>query len=244
MQANLGRRSFLGMAAGTLAALTMERPGATWANEPQAHGREARAALTADEALQRLLEGNQRFQRDEHTLSHHTSKAWRESLVPAQHPIATLLSCCDSRVPPEIVFDQGVGDLFVMRVAGNIVDADMVGSLEYAFEHLNTPLFMVMGHERCGAVRASLAQRLEHTHDYAEIEELLARLDPVFEGLDLSGPPDEVLARAIEANVRHSMKLLGQANHVREALAEGKVKLVGAIYEMASGRVRLLEDRR
>lgn len=243
MQNNFRRREFLGMAAGTVAALTVARPRAAHANDTPAHGGEATPALTPDEALKRLLDGNERFQRDEHILSHHTSKAWRKELVPAQHPVATVLGCCDSRVPPEIVFDQGVGDLFVMRVAGNVVDADMIGSLAYAFEHLKTPLFMVLGHERCGAVRAAVEQRVSHVHDYDEIEELLMRIGHVLDDVDLTGPRDEVVARAVEANVRHSMMLVREAKHVKEGLAEGKVKLVGGVYDLASGRVRLLEDK-
>lgn len=243
MQESLGRRGFLGMAAGTMAALTVARPWAARANDTPAHGAETAHALTPEQALQRLLDGNERFQRDEHVLCHHTSKAWRKELVPAQHPVATVLGCCDSRVPPEIVFDQGVGDLFVMRVAGNVVDADMIGSIAYSYEHLKTPLFVVLGHERCGAVRAAVEQRLSHVHDYDEIEELLMRIGHVLDDVDLNGPREEVVSRAVEANVRHSVGLVREAKHVKEGLTEGKVKLLGAVYDLVSGKVRILEDK-
>lgn len=243
MKTNLGRRAFLGMAAGTVAALTVARPQMAHANDTSTHGAAATPAVTPDEALQRLIEGNARFQRDEHVLSHHTSRAWRKALVPAQHPIATVLGCCDSRVPPEIVFDQGVGDLFVMRVAGNVIDADMIGSLAYSYEHLKTPLIVVLGHERCGAVRAAVEQRLSHVHDYDEIEELLMRIGHVLDDVDLNGPRDEVVARAVEANVRHSVAIVREAKHVKEAIDAGTVRLVGSVYDLASGQVRLLADK-
>src|SRR5207237_5372942 len=116
-------------------------------------GKETGAPLTPDQALSRLVAGNQRFVA--HKPTHpHEDLARRHDLAGSQHPFAVVLSCSDSRLPPELVFDQGLGDLFVIRVAGNITDAAVIGSIEYAVEHLHAPLIVVLGHEKCGAVTA------------------------------------------------------------------------------------------
>ncbi|HEY7392870.1 MAG TPA: carbonic anhydrase [Bryobacteraceae bacterium] len=118
-------------------------------------GQEVGSALTADTALTRLLDGNQRYAR--HKERHPDQSAARQKeLAGGQHPFAVILGCADSRVPPELLFDQGLGDLFVIRVAGNIVDDAVLGSIEYAVEHLGTKLILVLGHENCGAVSAAV----------------------------------------------------------------------------------------
>src|SRR5262249_39949150 len=114
-----------------------------------------KSGFTADEALAKLMDGNKRYA-SSHSLHPHQSAGRRHELEATQHPFACILSCSDSRVPPEVVFDEGLGDLFVVRVAGNIVDSAVTGSIEYAVEHLGTPLVLVMGHEKCGAVQATL----------------------------------------------------------------------------------------
>ena len=126
-----------------------------------------KASLTADESLARLMEGNKRFvkrkaQHPDQSLAH------LREIEPGQHPFAIVLGCSDSRVSPEVVFDQGLGDLFVIRVAGNVTDDAVVGSVEYAVEHLKTPLVVVLGHQGCGAVQAavSASQEANHTHSF------------------------------------------------------------------------------
>lgn len=195
--------------------------------------------LGADDALARLMEGNARFLRGEP----HTSHTQRESLadfVQGQHPFATILSCSDSRVPPELVFDAGFGDLFVIRVAGNVISPEVVGSMQYSAMHLKTQLFMVLGHEGCGAVQAALAAKFHGARERSRIELLLQDLLPGLEDIDPGLPPRQQLACAVEANVRWSMRQILESPEGRERMAEGHLKLVGAVYEIATGRVRLL----
>src|SRR4051795_13565486 len=128
-------------------------------------------SLPADRALARLLEGNGRYARHKEQHPDETL-ARRKELETGQHPFAVILSCADSRVPPELVFDQGLGDLFVIRVAGNIADDDVLGSIEYAVEHLHTKLILVLGHEKCGAVSAAV----EGNHDPGHLESLLSAI--------------------------------------------------------------------
>jgi len=136
------------------------------------------------EALQRLKDGNARFAAGK-TRHAHESADWRKHLVAGQQPLATVLGCSDSRVPPELVFDQGFGDLFVIRVAGNVVAADVVGSLAYAALHLGTPLIVVMGHAGCGAVTAAVDGMLKQVKEPERIETLLKLIEPGLADLDL-----------------------------------------------------------
>src|SRR5437762_13276363 len=138
--------------------------------------------IAAYEALGRLREGNRRFVADQSTsISHHER---RRSLVNGQEPFATVLGCSDSRVPTELVFDQGFGDLFVVRVAGNVIADDVVGSIAYAALHLRTPLFVVLGHAGCGAVTAAVDARLKKVKEPERIEALLRLIDPGLKDLD------------------------------------------------------------
>jgi carbonic anhydrase len=194
------------------------------------------------EALQRLLEGNERFAAGNPTHTH-SSVEWRSSLVPGQHPFATILGCSDSRVPPELVFDQGFGDLFIIRVAGNVIGDDEIGSLEYGVEHLETQLIVVMGHEGCGAVTAALAAKEERGMELAGIQRLLKAIDPALADLDTSLSKEEMLLRAVEANVSWSVEQIGRLPEM-EGVSEDEVRdvlVVGAVYEMATGKVRLIE---
>ena len=138
----------------------------------------------------------------------HEAAAWRKHLKGSQQPFATILACSDSRVPPELVFDQGFGDLFVIRVAGNIVATDVLGSLQYATRHLQTPLVVVMGHESCGAVTAAVDALEGRGKEPKFIAALVAAIEPGLKGLpaDLAGA-DRVHA-AVEANVRWSLRQL------------------------------------
>jgi carbonic anhydrase len=199
-----------------------------------------RPLVAADEALKRLMEGNARFLRGEssHARAGHGAPP---DLVKGQWPFATVLGCSDSRVPPEILFDVGFGELFIIRVAGNIISPEVVGSLQYAGTHLETQLFLVLGHECCGAVQAALAAKFQGARERAHIEALLKNLLPGLEGIDPQLPPAQQLESAVEANVRWSMHQLLELPEARARQAEGRMKLVGGIYEIATGRVRLLE---
>ena len=197
--------------------------------------------LSADEALARLMKGNARFLCGE-PHSSHTQKGILADLVKGQHPFATILSCSDSRVPPELVFDAGFGDLFVIRVAGNVISPEVVGSMQYSAMHLKTQLFMVLGHEGCGAVQAALAAKFHGVRERSRIELLLQDLLPGLEDIDPGLPPRQQLESAVEANVRWSMRQILESPEGRERVAEGRLKLAGAVYEIATGRVRLLDQ--
>ena len=197
--------------------------------------------LTADEALQRLIEGNQRFQRGEP----HVSGVARETLAElarGQHPFATILGCSDSRVAPETIFHAGLGELFVVRVAGNVLSAVVAGSIQYAGSHLQTPLLVVLGHEGCGAIQAALATMYEGAHQRSRIQLLVDNILPGLEGLDPELPPAERLAQAVERNVRWTVRSILDSPEGRARQAEGRVKCIGAIYELETGRVRFLDS--
>ena len=196
--------------------------------------------LTADAALARLMEGNERFTRGELRYSRAPNELLA-ALAKEQHPFATILGCSDSRVPPELLFDMGFGELFVIRVAGNVMSPHVMGSLQYAGTHLKTPLFVVLGHQRCGAVQAALAAKLHGARERSRIQSLLDDIAPGLEHIDERLPPEQLLERAVEANVRWSIKQLLDTPEVRERNIEGRMKLVGAVCEIATGRVRILQ---
>jgi carbonic anhydrase len=196
---------------------------------------------TADEALARLVAGNGRFLRGEA----HAGGLRPETLADlarGQRPFATVLGCSDSRVPPEWVFDAGLGELFVVRVAGNVVSQEIAGSLQYAAEHLRTPLFVVLGHEGCGAVSAALETRHQGAQHHSRIQRLVENILPGLPDLDPRLPRHEQLARAIESNVRWTMRRIADSPEGQAHLAEGWMKIVGAVYEIESGRVRFLPE--
>jgi carbonic anhydrase len=198
--------------------------------------------VSAEEALQRLLAGNQLFV-EGNTLHPHTNAGWRGRLRADQHPFATVLGCSDSRVPPELLFDQGFGDLFVMRVAGNVMSQDVLGSFEYAFAHLHTPLFLVMGHERCGAVTAAVEALAQKSKEPPAIVNLLKLIEPGLNDLAPTLKGEARLKAAVEANVRWSMKQLTELPEGMEALADKQFKLVGGIYDLEPGKLRVLPYR-
>ena len=197
--------------------------------------------MISGEALQRLVDGNERFATGASRQRPPTPGTFAE-FVEAQHPFATVLGCSDSRVPPEMVFDQGLGDLFIVRVAGNLVGTEVLGSLGYALRHLRTALFVILGHEGCGAVKAALQARAGGTTEQGRLADLLDAILPALDGIDPSVPFDAQVHRAVEANVRWSMRQLAATPAGREALAENRVRLVGAVYELATGRVRFLDS--
>lgn len=196
--------------------------------------------MTAEEALQRLKDGNARFASGQARFPTVQKKVLKE-LARGQQPYATILGCSDSRVPPELVFDAGFGELFVMRVAGNVLGTAILGTLQYAGTHLRTPLFVVMGHEGCGAVKAAIESKFSGAAHKSRIALLLENILPALEGLDGTREPEALLRSAVEANVRHTIRELGDTPEAKARLAGGGVKLVGAVYELESGRVRFLE---
>ncbi|MFZ4538573.1 carbonic anhydrase [Propionivibrio sp.] len=195
---------------------------------------------SADEALARLKDGNLRFIRGEARFPTLQSEVLAE-LAKGQQPFATILGCSDSRVPPEFIFDSGFGELFVIRVAGNVLGPSIFGTLQYASLHLHTPLFVVLGHEGCGAVKAAIASRFEGSRQASRIELLLEQILPALDGLDPDMPPTKLLGAAVEANVRRTMHRLLESAEGKAGVTERGMKLVGAIYELDSGRVRFLD---
>ena len=199
----------------------------------------AEPTLSADEALLRLKAGNERFVAG--TARFPTmQKEILADLVKGQHPYATILSCSDSRVPPELIFDAGFGELFIVRVAGNVVSPEIAGSLQYAGRHLKTPLFVVLGHTNCGAVAAALETTLHGARQPSRIQLLVDCILPGLIDLDLQLTSEAMLAQGVEANVRWSMRQILETPEGRERQTEGLLKLVGAVYEIETGRVRFL----
>ena len=196
-------------------------------------------AISADEARARLEAGNARFTAGTARFAT-VQKEILADLAKGQHPYATILSCSDSRVPPELIFDAGFGELFIIRVAGNVMSPEVAGSLQYAGRHLQTPLFVVLGHTNCGAIAAALDTRLRGTRQHSRIQILVDSIVPGLSDLDPQLSPETMLAQAVEANVRWSMRQILETPEGRERQAEGRVKLVGAIYEIETGCVRFL----
>jgi carbonic anhydrase len=200
----------------------------------------AEATVSADEALLRLKGGNERFVSG--TARFPTmQKQILADLAKGQNPYATILSCSDSRVPPELIFDAGFGELFIIRVAGNVFSPEVAGSLQYAGRHLRTPLFIVLGHTHCGAVAAALDTLLRGSRQHSRIQLLVDCILPALLDLDTRLTPEMMRAQGIEANVRWSMRQILESPEGRERQTEGHMKLVGAIYELETGRVRFLE---
>jgi carbonic anhydrase len=199
------------------------------------------STISADAALQRLIAGNERFRQGQ---AHFPTicKETLADLARGQQPYATILGCSDSRVPPELIFDANFGELFILRVAGNVVSPEVMGSLQYAGQHLHTPLFLVLGHEGCGAVKAALESKLYDVQHASRIQILVDNILPGLRDLDASAADEDRLAQAVEANVRWSMRQLQDSLEGSRALEEGHAKLAGAVYEIASGRVRFLDN--
>jgi carbonic anhydrase len=196
---------------------------------------------TAEQALERLKAGNQRFVNGEARFPT-VQKDVLADLAKGQAPYATILGCSDSRVPPELVFDAGFGELFIIRVAGNVLGPTIAGTMQYAGTHLRTPLMVILGHEGCGAVQAALASRYEGTKFRSRIEVLLENILPALNGLDPTLPAEQLLHEAVEANVRWTLQEVRESPEARTRLAQGDIRLVGAVYELSSGVVRFLED--
>lgn len=191
---------------------------------------------TPDEALARLMEGNERFVADK-TIDPNQSPARRAELAKGQKPFATVLSCVDSRVPPEIVFDRGLGDLFVIRTAGQVVDKAVLGSIEFGAEELGIPLIVVMGHEKCGAVTAAIETLEKGGKAPGAIEYLVEGIAPAVKAV--KGKKGDLLDNAVQANVDNSVAVLKKSKILAHLLETGKIKIVGARYDLDTGVVAL-----
>jgi carbonic anhydrase len=196
---------------------------------------------TPYDALDCLIEGNQRFVR-RRPLHGKVSEEVFISLRDGQRPFAVILGCSDSRVPPELVFDQSLGDLFVIRLAGNLIAPGVGGSIQYAYQHLGTSLLVVLGHQGCGAVKAALAAKFRRAKHPERIRQLVKLIEPGLEQIDPTLSASEQLEAGVEANVHWSMHQVMRAREVRQAFRKkGAVLIVGAVYELATGKVRWLE---
>jgi carbonic anhydrase len=235
--AGLTRRSLFGITAATAATLAVAAPAAAAATSTGRQPGPNDTPLTADQAWRMLVKGNKRFVegRQKHP---HESLEWRQSLASGQHPFAIILSCADSRVSPELVFDEGLGDLFVIRSAGEVLDTAVVGSIEYAIEHLGVPLIVVVGHESCGAVGAAI----ELVKGNAELTGDIATLVRAVEATVRAVPHDDdekaFFAACVAEQARRSAAyLLERSNIVRDAVAHHGVKIVSATYDLDTGQV-------
>lgn len=198
--------------------------------------------ISAIEALERLREGNRRFVDGARRIEAAANRKKRKDLLAGQAPFAVILACSDSRAPVEHIFDQGLGDLFVIRVAGNIVAPSLTGSAEYAAQHLGTRLLVVLGHTRCGAVGATLESLRQPGENLSEnIAAIVDRIRPGVEYLvkaEPGGAPDTLMRRAVRANVRRSVDALRQGSEIlRQLMDRDGLQIVGAEYSLESGKV-------
>jgi carbonic anhydrase len=233
----VSRRDFL--RAGALAALVPWSIGAAFAADPPAPGAAPPAnAIAPADALKRLMDGNARYAAN--TLNERDFSAGRAARVQGQYPIAQILSCSDSRVSPELAFDQGPGDLFVMRVAGNVVSNDLLASLEYGAQFLGAPLIMVLGHSGCGAVDAAIKVLKSKAVLPGHLPELIRAIKPAVIGAEKT-KTGNLLDNAVAENVRRQVARLKSSAPVVQKLYMGKkIDIVGAVYDLATGKVTVI----
>lgn len=198
--------------------------------------------ILANEALARLIEGNRRFVSGTRRPDLLTSQAQRATLLTGQEPFAVILGCSDSRVPVEIIFDQGLGDLFVIRVAGNIIAPSLVGSVEFAAGKFGTRLVVVLGHSKCGAIQATIEELQQPTRNQSpNLNCIVSRIRPSVEGLletELRHDPEALLSHSVRANIRASANHLRHGSDVVEQMIEKNgLLVVGAEYSLETGIV-------
>ncbi|MBD2465790.1 carbonic anhydrase [Oscillatoria sp. FACHB-1407] len=227
---SIQRRDFLRMGTASLLGLSGATSILGRINPAHAAELETDPVLDPNAALRRLLDGNQRF------MQHHPqypdqSQARVQAVAQAQHPFATVLSCADSRVPAELIFDQGIGNIFDVRIAGNIATPEALGSIEYAVVLLGTPLLMVLGHERCGAVTAAVQNEALP----GEIGSFVKAILPAVERV--KGKSGDMVENAVVANVHYQIDQLKRSPLLMERVKSGKLKIVGGRYDLDSGRV-------
>jgi carbonic anhydrase len=189
-----------------------------------------RANVTPDSALERLMQGNSRYEKGE-PLNASRDEAKRKETVKGQAPYAIILGCSDSRVSPEIIFDEGIGDLFVVRVAGNVVGPIELDSIEFAALTFNSAIILVLGHRNCGAVRAVIDGKTEH------IEDIAVLIEPAVQKAKwLNG---NFLENAVKMNVEREVEKLKNNQLIQKFINEGRVKVVGGYYDLESGKVEI-----
>ncbi len=190
------------------------------------------------EAISKLKEGNGRYTSGHLQHPGQTSER-RAELAKTQHPFATILSCSDSRVPPEIVFDQGLGDLFIVRVAGNVINDEGLGSVEYSVDHLGSRLILVLGHQNCGAVKAARETIAAKGNAPGHIESLVTAIKPAVEAT-----AKEDLDATIKANVKHVVQALRSSTPILKAEVDsGKIQVIGGYYSLDTGAVTFLDGK-
>jgi carbonic anhydrase len=199
---------------------------------------EEQAALTPDMVIQSFKEGNERFMRNDLTARDHSEQVRKSTY--GQYPKAIVLSCVDSRVPVEDVFDRGIGDIFVARVAGNFVNEDILGSMEFACKVSGSKLILVMGHEHCGAVKAAVSGV-----ELGNITAMLAKITPAVAAVDYEGDRtadnEEFVHMVCESNVQHTIEQIRLNSPILKEMEDnGEIKIVGAVYDMDSGKVAFL----
>ncbi|MBF0414203.1 MAG: carbonic anhydrase [Magnetococcales bacterium] len=241
---SVSRRSVLAGVAVGLGAIVLPR--LPWASDPQHDNKNAgkkdsghpAPAISADQALQMLKDGNKRFVDGKAQHPNLTPERIADTFANGQHPFATIISCSDSRVPVEYVFDRGIGDLFVIRVAGNVIHTDETGTAEYGAGHLLTPLILVLGHTKCGAVTAVV----KGDKVGGSIPKLVDRIVPAAEKSKAKGlVGDELVLDAIRENVRQSIAdLTASSEELQHLSKEGKIKIAGAVYRIDNGSVEWL----
>ena len=231
------RRSFL--KTGAAAALMPLFAGAAVAADPPKPGAPPPPnAIAPADALKRLVEGNARYAANNPTERDFSSG--RAARAQAQYPIASILSCSDSRVVPDLVFDQSPGDLFVMRVAGNIMTPDLLASIEYGLQFLGSPLIVVLGHSSCGAVEAAIKVLKEKAVLPGHLPELITAIKPAVIVAEKT-KTGSLLDNAIAENVRRQVgRLKAAAPVVQKAYREKKIDIVGGVYDIATGKVTLI----
>ena len=207
--------------------------------------------LTPDEALSRLIDGNKRYLEGKMNSCGEATATARQSLAKGQKPYAIILSCSDSRVSPEIIFDKSLGEIFVVRVAGNVPDPIVLGSIEYAAEHLGSPLIMVLGHERCGAVTAAVDAKGKPEGNIGAIVKAIAPAVKLAkkECKDCSKCDKHDKGKLVECAIDENVKLVAanltrQSSILKKMVKEGKVKIVTAKYDLDDGKVSLFGDKK
>ncbi|MGZ5870600.1 MAG: carbonic anhydrase [Bradyrhizobium sp.] len=227
------RRSVLGVAASTMGLLLANAAGAKETKAPP----KPQNVLTPAASLERLVKGNARYV--EGVSLRHDFKHEREALAGGQNPYAAILSCADSRIAPEYAFDSGRGDLFVCRVAGNFANNETVASLEYAVAELKTPLILVLGHDGCGAVSATIKSLKDNTTLPGHMPSLVTGIAPAVKAV--SQQAGDALGNAIRQNVIDNVAKLSSATPILSAAVEqGKLKVAGGIYRLRDGRVEMV----
>ena len=235
--APMARRSIFKLAAGAVGAAAGLAGGSPAFAAKHKAPPKPENVMSPDAALHRLMEGNARYVRGE--TKRHDFRHEREALSKGQNPFAAVLSCADSRIAPEYCFDTARGDLFVCRVAGNFASDEMVASLEYAVQVLNTPLILVLGHEACGAVDATIKSVKDGTTLPGHLPSLVAAIRPAVEAVQ--NKPGDLLTNAIRQNVRLNVDKLKTTGPILKSFADDKkIRVVGGIYELRSGRLELL----